>query len=176
MSPDPNVSAVQLRAPGFAALVTRLAAQAGVDPARYEIELTETALLGDDPSISANVDALKRLGFSIALDDFGTGYSSLSVLQRFAVDRIKIDGSFVSGLGNSAESDALVDSMVRLARAMNLCVIAEGVETEAQKERLEMCGCREFQRHLTGMPLPVDETAQLLGETAPAARQLRRRK
>ena len=170
-----NVSAVQLRAPGFAALVTRLTAQAGVDPARYEIELTETALLGDDPSISANVDALKRLGFSIALDDFGTGYSSLSVLQRFAVDRIKIDGSFVSGLGNSAESDALVDSMVKLARAMNLCVIAEGVETEAQKERLVMCGCREFQGHLTGMPLPVAETAELLGETLGVARQIRRR-
>ncbi len=170
-----NISAVQLRAAGFAALVTRLAAQAGADPARYEIELTETALLGDDPAISANIEALKRLGFSIALDDFGTGYSSLSVLQRFAVDRIKIDGSFVSGLGNCGESDALVDAMVKLARAMNLSVIAEGVETEAQKDRLVVCGCREFQGHLTGMPLPADATAQLLGEAVPLARLIKLR-
>ena len=165
-----NVSAVQLRTPGFAALVTRLAAQAGIDPARYEIELTETALLGDEPLISSNVDALKRLGFSIALDDFGTGYSSLAVLQRFAIDRIKIDGSFVNGLGNSGGADALVDAMVKLARAMNLSVIAEGVETEAQKARLVKCGCREFQGHLTGMPLPADQTEQLLGIALPQTR------
>ena len=167
-----NVSAVQLRTPGFAALVTRLVAQAGIDPARYEIELTETALLGDEPLISSNVDALKRLGFSIALDDFGTGYSSLAVLQRFAIDRIKIDGSFVSGLGNSGGADALVDAMVKLARAMNLSVIAEGVETEEQKARLEKCGCREFQGHLTGMPLPADQTEQLLGILLPQDRQV----
>ena len=170
-----NVSAVQLRAPGFAALVTRLAAQAGIDPTRYEIELTETALLGDEPAISANVDALKRLGFSIALDDFGTGNSSLAVVQRFAVDRIKIDGSFVGSLGNSREADALVDAMVKLARAMNLCVIAEGVETEAQKQRLELCGCSEFQGHLTGMPLPADQTAQLLGVVESKRGKLTRR-
>ena len=169
-----NVSAVQLRAPGFAALVMRLAAEAGIDPARYEIELTETALLGNDPLISANVEALKRIGFSIALDDFGTGYSSLSVLQRFAVDRIKIDRSFVSALENSNESDALVDAMVKLARAMSLSVIAEGVETEAQKQRLVACGCRDFQGHLTGMPQPAEETAVLLGEAVPQ-REIRRR-
>jgi diguanylate cyclase (GGDEF)-like protein len=170
-----NISAVQLRTPGFAALVTRLAAQAGIDPARYEIELTEAALWSHEPLIFANVDALKRLGFSIALDDFGTGYSSLSVLQRFAIDRIKIDGSFVSGLGNSGEADALVDAMVKLARAMNLSVIAEGVETEAQKERLVKSGCREFQGHLTGMPLPADQTAQLLGVSVPQRRKVRQR-
>ena len=170
-----NISPVQLRAPGFAALVMRLAAEAGIDPARYELELTETALLGSDPQIAANVDALKRLGFSIALDDFGTGYSSLSVLQRFAVDRIKIDRSFVSALENAGESDALVDSMLKLARAMNLSVIAEGVETEAQKDRLVLCGCRDFQGHLTGMPLPADQTAQLLGEAAPPRRKVRQR-
>ena len=170
-----NISAVQLRAPGFAALVMRLAAEAGIDPARYEFELTETALLGSDPQIAANVDALKRLGFSIALGDFGTGYTSLSVLQRFAVDRIKIDRSFVSALDNADESAALVDSMLKLARAMNLGVIAEGVETEAQKERLVLCGCRDFQGHLTGMPLPADQTAQLLGEAVPPRRKVRQR-
>ena len=170
-----NLSAVQLRAPGFAALVTRLAAQAGIDPTRYEFELTEVALLGNEPIISGNVDALKRLGFSIALDDFGTGYSRLSVLQRFAIDRIKIDGAYVGGLGNSAEADALVDAMVKLARAMNLRVIAEGVETEAQKERLVQCGCHEFQGHLTGMPQPALQTEQLLGLQPAQPGKVRRR-
>jgi diguanylate cyclase (GGDEF)-like protein len=165
-----NISAVQLRTPGFAALVMRLAAEAGIDPARYEIELTETALLGSDPHIAGNVEALKRLGFSIALDDFGTGYSSLSVLQRFAVDRIKIDRSFVNALESAGETGALVDSMLKLARAMNLSVIAEGVETEAQKQRLVKYGCKYFQGHLTGYPLLADEMAQLLGEAIPPRR------
>jgi diguanylate cyclase (GGDEF)-like protein len=159
-----NVSAVQMRAPGFAALVTRLVASAGIDPSRYEIELTETALLGDDPVTAANVVALKRLGFTIALDDFGTGYSSLAVLQRFSVDKIKIDRSFVSCLGGSGESEALVDAMIRLARALKLTVIAEGVETEAQLEHLFTSGCREFQGHLIGMPATVSELAWELGE------------
>jgi diguanylate cyclase (GGDEF)-like protein len=165
-----NISAVQLRTPGFAALVMRLAAEAGINPARYEIELTETALLGSDAHIAGNVEALKRLGFSIALDDFGTGYSSLSVLQRFAVDRIKIDRSFVNALESAGETGALVDSMLKLARAMNLSVIAEGVETEAQKQRLVKYGCKYFQGHLTGHPLPADQMAQLLGETIPPRR------
>ncbi|WP_296675821.1 EAL domain-containing protein [Novosphingobium sp.] len=159
-----NVSAVQLRAPGFAALVTRLAAQAGIVPSQYEIELTETALLGEDPVTAANIDALKRLGFSIALDDFGTGYSSLSVLQRFSVDKIKIDRSFVAALGGEDESEALVDAMIKLARALDLEVIAEGVENARQKECLEACGCREFQGHLVGMPMTGPAIAGLIGE------------
>ncbi|MEQ1499190.1 MAG: EAL domain-containing protein [Novosphingobium sp.] len=163
-----NVSAVQLRSNGFAALVTRLAAQAGVDPGRYEIELTETALLGDDPVTASNVEALKRLGFSIALDDFGTGYSSLSVLQRFSVNRIKIDRSFVCALDDSGEGEALVDAMVKLARSLNLSVIAEGVETEDQRKRLLACGCREFQGYLTGMPQDAWSIADLAGFEPPA--------
>jgi diguanylate cyclase (GGDEF)-like protein len=163
-----NVSAVQLRSNGFAALVTRLIAQAGVDPANYEIELTETALLGDDPVTAANVEALKRLGFSIALDDFGTGYSSLSVLQRFSVNRIKIDRSFVCALDESGEGETLVDAMIKLARSLGLSVIAEGVETEGQRERLLACGCREFQGYLTGMPQDANAIASLAGISLPA--------
>ncbi|WP_309752040.1 EAL domain-containing protein [Novosphingobium sp.] len=164
-----NVSAVQLRSNGFAALVTRLAAQAGADPANYEIELTETALLGDDPVTAANVEALKRLGFSIALDDFGTGYSSLSVLQRFSVNRIKIDRSFVCALDESGEGEALVNAMVKLARSLGLSVIAEGVETEDQRQRLLACGCREFQGYLTGMPQDAGSIAGLAGIKSAAA-------
>ena len=89
-------------------------------------------MLDDDPAICDTVEALKRLGFSLALDDFGTGHSSLSVLQRFSVDRIKSGSSFMSALSDSGESDAQVESMMRLVRAMNLKLIAEGVETESQ--------------------------------------------
>ncbi|HEX4846581.1 MAG TPA: EAL domain-containing protein, partial [Novosphingobium sp.] len=164
-----NISAVQLRAPGFAAQVMRLAAQAGIDPARYEIELTETALLGDEPATAANVEALKRMGFSIALDDFGTGYSSLSVLQRFSVDRIKIDRSFVSDLGGTAEAEALVDAMIKLAKALGVSVVAEGVENAVQFNRLILCGCREFQGHLFGLPQGRAEIEAAYGLASPAA-------
>ena len=93
---------------------------------------TQTALLDDDLAICDTVEALKRLGFSLALDDSGTGHSSLSVLQRFSIDRIKSGSSFMSALSDSGESDALVESMMRLVRAMNLKLIAVGVETESQ--------------------------------------------
>ena len=159
-----NVSAEQMRAPGFAALVARLAAEAGISPTRYEIELTETALLGDEPVTVGNIEALKRLGFSFALDDFGTGYSSLSVLQRFSVDKIKIDRSFVSGLEADREAEALVDAMIRLARALELRVIAEGVESEAQRDQLVKCGCTEFQGYLVGRPMTLEQVAELAGE------------
>lgn len=159
-----NVSAEQMRAPGFAALVARLAAKAQIDPKRYELELTETALLSGEAETSANMAALKRLGFSIALDDFGTGYSSLSVLQRFSVDRIKIDRSFVSCISDGSESEALVYGMVKLAKALDLKVIAEGVETAAQRAWLASCGCNEFQGFLTGRPMPAEDVAALAGE------------
>lgn len=171
-----NVSAVQLRTPGFAALVMRLGAQAGIDPSRYEIEVTETSLLGEDQTAITNIEALKRLGFSIALDDFGTGYSSLSLLQRFSVDKIKIDRTFVSGLGDCGESEELVDAMVKLARALNLSVIAEGVETELQMDRLMASGCREFQGHLTGMPMPIRELSPIIGERFEAAAAVLKRR
>ncbi len=158
-----NVSAEQMRAPGFAALVARLAAHARIDPARYEIELTETALLSDDPVTAGNITALKRLGFTFALDDFGTGYSSLSVLQRFSVDKIKIDRSFVSCIDDGGESEALVDAMVKLAKALDLKVIAEGVESESQRSRLADCGCTEFQGFLTGRPMAAGALEDLVG-------------
>lgn len=171
-----NISALQLRSQGFAALVTRLVAQAGVDPGNYEIELTETALLGEDLVTAANVEALKRLGFSIALDDSGTGYSSLSVLQRFSVNRIKIDRSFVCALDDSGEGDALIDAMVKLARSLGLNVIAEGVETESQRDWLLACGCKEFQGYLTGMPQDAGAIEEMAGmaPSQPAAAVNRR--
>ena len=166
-----NVSAVQMRTPGFAAQVLRLAAHAGADPSRYEIELTETALLGDGPATTENFEVLRSLGFSIALDDFGTGYSSLSLLHRFPVDKIKIDRSFVSALGEGAEVTALVGAIVKLARSFRLGVIAEGVETEEQRRQLIMSGCTEFQGYLTGKPMSAAQIAERL-EPAPPQQRL----
>lgn len=150
-----NVSAVQLRARGFAAQVMRIMAAAGANPRGYEIEVTETALLGDDQETVNNIDALKRMGFAIALDDFGTGFSSLNVLQRFSVDKIKIDCSFVAALGAGRGSEALIEAIVNLARGLDMVVVAEGVETEAQWDHLVRAGCRQFQGHLLGRPQPV---------------------
>ncbi|MCJ2188739.1 bifunctional diguanylate cyclase/phosphodiesterase [Novosphingobium beihaiensis] len=165
-----NVSAIQMRTAGYAAQVMQLAARAGIDPSRYEIELTETALLGDGPATAENFEILRRLGFSIVLDDFGTGYSSLSLLHRFRVDKIKIDQSFVADLGQSEEVNGLVSAIVKLARSFNLGVIAEGVETEEQRRLLTKAGCMEFQGFLTGMPMPV-ERVQALFEPHTALRQ-----
>lgn len=155
-----NVSAIQMRTPGYAAQVVQLAARSGIDPSRYEIELTETALIGDGPATTENFEILRGLGFSIVLDDFGTGYSSLSLLHRFRVDKIKIDRSFVSSLGESGEVEALVSAIVKLARSFRLGVIAEGVETEEQRQLLMMCGCTEFQGYLTGIPMRVESITE----------------
>jgi diguanylate cyclase (GGDEF)-like protein len=150
-----NVSAVQLRSRGFAAQVMRMLAEAGADARSYEIEVTETALLGDEQHCISNIEALKRMGFTIALDDFGTGFSSLNVLQRFSVDKIKIDCSFVAALGSGRGSEALIEAIVNLARGLNMTVVAEGVETEAQWDELVKMGCRQFQGHLLGRPQPA---------------------
>jgi diguanylate cyclase (GGDEF)-like protein len=158
-----NVSAIQMRAPGFASRVIQLAAAAGINPARYDIELTETALLTDAPATMENFGALKRMGFAIVLDDFGTGYSSLRLLHRFRVDKIKIDRSFVADLGQSVEAETLVGAIVKLARSFHLGVIAEGVETEEQKDLLIAAGCHEFQGYLTGRPALIEDLGAQFG-------------
>ncbi|WDF72635.1 putative bifunctional diguanylate cyclase/phosphodiesterase [Novosphingobium sp. KACC 22771] len=152
-----NVSALQLRSPMFMATLTRLVAEFRVNPERYEIEITETALLGDDGITRDNITMLKQEGFSIALDDFGTGYSSLNSLKRFSVDKIKIDRSFVHNLEANDEAEGLVDAIVKLGRALKLDVVAEGVETEHQRDRLAACGCNTFQGFLVSRPVPASE-------------------
>jgi diguanylate cyclase (GGDEF)-like protein len=152
-----NVSALQLRSPMFMGNLTRLVAEFRVDPSRYEIEITETALLGDDSTTRDNIIMLKQEGFSIALDDFGTGMSSLNMLKRFAVDKIKIDRSFIHNLEGNAEAEGLVDAIVKLGRALKLDIVAEGVETEHQRNRLEACGCDNFQGYLVSKPVAASE-------------------
>jgi EAL domain-containing protein (putative c-di-GMP-specific phosphodiesterase class I) len=119
--------------------------------------------------------AFRAAGIKIALDDFGTGYSSLNYLKRYAVDRIKIDRSFISQLGEDQTSSAIVQAMVTLAHAMGIEVTAEGVETEKQLAVLRDMGCNTIQGYLLSPPVDPDRTAALFAEGAVRAPQRRRR-
>jgi EAL domain-containing protein (putative c-di-GMP-specific phosphodiesterase class I) len=151
-----NISAVQLRAADFVDQVLEIVRETGARPERIELEITEGVLLADDDSTQATLLRLKALGFSIALDDFGTGYSSLAYLRRFPIDKIKIDRSFVINLGIEKQSDAVVSAIVKLAKALHLSVIAEGVETEVQAAELRRIGCRDIQGYFYGKPMAAD--------------------
>jgi diguanylate cyclase (GGDEF)-like protein len=157
-----NVSAVQLRSKEFVAKLAALVEETKVNPHDIELEITEGVLLGDDPATHQILNDVRALGFRIALDDFGTGYSSLSYLQRYPIDKIKIDRSFIANLGAEANADAVVSAIVRLARALRLDVIAEGVETEIQRVRLQAAGCGDIQGFLFGRPMPLAQLETLI--------------
>jgi EAL domain-containing protein (putative c-di-GMP-specific phosphodiesterase class I) len=146
-----NLSPVQLAEGGFAEQVIALFVEAGADLRRVELEVTEQVML-DEGAASRNLQQLRDAGFRIALDDFGTGYSSLSYLRQLAVDKIKIDRSFVADLQHSRDARAIVAAIVTLGRAIGLTVSAEGVETVAQMEILLAAGCDQLQGFLFGTP------------------------
>ena len=148
-----NVSAKQLRMRDFATKIMALVHEVGVDPGRFELEITEGILLGDDPDTHDMLNRLRSAGFALVLDDFGTGYSSLSYLQRYPITKIKIDRSFIANLGVEAESEAVIGAIVKLAKALRLSVIAEGVETAEQVTRLNATGCFDMQGYLFGRPM-----------------------
>lgn len=151
-----NVSASQLRRPTFAREVEDMCADMRVKPSQFELEITEGVFVGEDDVIEANLERLRQLGFALALDDFGTGYSTLSYLKRLPISKIKIDRSFITNLGLDRDADAVVAAIVRLARALGLSVIAEGVETEAQRERLLQIGCNDAQGFLFGTAVTAE--------------------
>jgi EAL domain-containing protein (putative c-di-GMP-specific phosphodiesterase class I) len=166
-----NVSAAQLRAPGFVALVKQTLASTGANPHRLKLELTESMLLDDVAAVTANMVALKAIGVGFALDDFGTGYSSLAYLQRLPLDQIKIDRSFVHDITGSASDRAIVRAIVNLAHSLGFEVMAEGVETAAQLGVLRELGCRAYQGYLMGKPLPVDAFVASLAAVPPSRAQ-----
>ncbi len=151
-----NLSAVQFKQSDLPQMVAAILAETGLPPERLELEVTESVLIDDAERALVALAALKALGVRIALDDFGTGYSSLSYLRRFPFDKIKIDRSFVQGLGEDAEAEAIVRSIVALGRSLNLSVTAEGVETELQLSRLRAQRCTEVQGFLLGRPMPQE--------------------
>lgn len=157
-----NVSASQLQTPGFVQRVRDIVSEVGSRPELIEIELTEGVLYTNESQMRGALDELHDLGFSIALDDFGTGYSSLSYLPRFPIDKIKIDRSFVTELGHDAKSDALFGAIVKLAQALGMRVIAEGVETHEQWLRLTAAGCPKVQGYVASKPLCVTDALNFI--------------
>ncbi len=164
-----NLSPVQFRMRGFADELIAIARAEDVPPRQIELEVTEATLLDDDELAHAALDALRRFGFRLALDDFGTGYSSLGYLNRFGVDKIKIDRSFTGRLGEAAEAGTIIHAVVRLGHAMGLSVSAEGVETADQRAFLEGAGCNEVQGFLFSAAVPQADLGEVIGRPRAAA-------
>jgi diguanylate cyclase (GGDEF)-like protein/PAS domain S-box-containing protein len=150
-----NVSARQFRQADFVAQVLAVISATGTNPARLKLELTESLLLDNVEDIINKMRALKAQGVGFSLDDFGTGYSSLSYLKRLPLDQLKIDQSFVRDLLTDANDAAIAQTIIALAQSMGLGVIAEGVETVAQRDLLANLGCRAYQGYLFGRPGPA---------------------
>ncbi len=150
-----NVSTRQLHAPDFAARVTEILQRHGLPASSLELEITESVFMGETAAAIAQLQALHDAGVRLALDDFGTGYSSLSYLHKLPISTLKVDRSFVADLDVRDRALALTRSIVALARALHLDVVAEGVETQRQAELLRGLGCDELQGYLYSRPLPA---------------------
>ncbi|MFQ5680403.1 MAG: putative bifunctional diguanylate cyclase/phosphodiesterase, partial [Gemmatimonadota bacterium] len=153
-----NLSARQLRQPGFREVVARVVEEGGFEPWRLQLEITESVLMESGPEL----EALKRMRVKLAIDDFGTGYSSLAYLKQFPVDALKIDRRFVEGLGRDPADRAICGAITAVAKSMNLLIIAEGVETPEQLEELKRLGCGWAQGYLFARPMPPGKMRKLL--------------
>jgi diguanylate cyclase (GGDEF)-like protein/PAS domain S-box-containing protein len=157
-----NVSPRQLADPELPAQVQQVLTATGIEPSRLSLEITESILIGAEPTVDAGISYLRSLGVRIGLDDFGTGYSSLGYLKRFPLDFVKIDRSLVGGLGLNEQDTAIVRATVELAHNLGLVVTAVGVENEEQLDALGILGCDRAQGYLFGPPVP----SELLGAAA----------
>lgn len=153
-----NVSSHQLRSLRFVDMVESAIINSGIDPRRLELEITESVLVQNPEMTMEIIHNINKMGVAVALDDFGTGYSSLSYLAKYKFQKIKIDRSFVQGIGGNAECNAIIDSIVSLGRSLNTIVTAEGVEEIWQLSQLQSAGCDQGQGFLFGKPAKdVDE-------------------
>ena len=166
-----NVSALQFKQPQFVDRVASVLAVSGVPAPLLELELTESILVHDADEALLRLHALARLGVRLSIDDFGTGYSSLAYLKRFPIGKLKIDRSFVSGLPHDDSDAGIVRAILQMARALNMKVIAEGVETEPQRQFLQAEGCDEFQGWLYAPALDSLSFEQRLAQAPPASSQ-----
>ena len=162
-----NVSPIQLRHPDLVAEMLATLRAGGIAPGRIEIEVTETVFLDEVCPAADSLRLLREAGMRVALDDFGTGYSSMRQLQRFKIDRLKIDQSFVACIGNGPEPAAIVEAIISLGHAMGLQVTAEGIETQAQRDFLIAAGVDELQGYFFARP--ADEAALATALALPAA-------
>lgn len=152
-----NVSAIQLRDAAFPRRVARLLSAHDFPAGRLELELTESAAIANDETVISVLLELRKLGVRIAVDDFGTGYASLSYLRHLAIDMVKIDRSFIAGVGRSSADSAIVLGIMGMAHGLGLVAVAEGVETPEQLEFLRGAGCDIAQGYLLGVPAPIDD-------------------
>jgi diguanylate cyclase (GGDEF)-like protein/PAS domain S-box-containing protein len=167
-----NLSAVQVVNRNFPGVIAQVLRATGLDPASLSLEITESVTLRDAESLTEALPALKALGLHLILDDFGTGYSSLGYLTRLPIDAIKIDRSFVDGLGTESRDSAITEAIIAMSSALSLQVIAEGVETPRQAAELTRLGCGLAQGFLFSRPLPAAEITMLLesGGRLPSSR------
>jgi diguanylate cyclase (GGDEF)-like protein/PAS domain S-box-containing protein len=152
-----NLSPLQFTRQNVPLLVTRALGESGLDPRLLDLELTESSVLEDSETLIAELTQIRTLGCEISIDDFGTGYSSLRYVKRFPVDRLKIDQSFIRNLPNDPNDVAIVRTIIALGHSLDLSIIAEGVETDAQREFLVREGCDEFQGYYFAKPLAFDD-------------------
>jgi diguanylate cyclase len=151
-----NVSASQFNRADFVSLVTDALEASNLDPCWLELEVTETLTMQNNEAVEARLARLRDIGIAIAMDDFGTGYSNLALLKRLQFDRLKIDRSFVSDIGNFEDARTIVSTILAMAQTFGYNVVAEGVETEEQAAILEAGGCHVLQGYLISRPLPLD--------------------
>jgi diguanylate cyclase (GGDEF)-like protein len=161
-----NVSAKQLQHPGLVGEVSEALRISQLEPSQLKLEITESVMMQDAESTIEKLRQLRSLWIQLAVDDFGTGYSSLAYLKRFPISILKIDRSFVNGLGEDPEDTAIVHSIVSLARALRLTVTAEGIETAHQLAQLRSLGCELGQGYYFGRPLPSHGAEALLAVSA----------
>jgi diguanylate cyclase (GGDEF)-like protein len=159
-----NLSAAQLANPALAQTVATALRVSGLDPSCLALELTESMLVGDTEQLSETLVALKALGLRLVLDDFGTGYSSLSYLTRLPLDSLKVDRSFVDGLGTESRDTAVTEAIIAMSRALSLRVVGEGAETEQQVAELARLGCDLVQGFYFSRPVEAEEITRMLTE------------
>ena len=158
-----NFSPFQFRRSDLIENVTQALNRHGAQSRHIEIELTENAIMQDPRETARILETLSAMGVTLSIDDFGTGYSSLSYLKRFAIDKLKIDRSFITDLPHDLNDAAIVQAIVNLARSLQLTVVAEGVENQAQLEFLNAVGCQAYQGYLGGRPVDPETFGKLLG-------------
>ena len=156
-----NLSPAQFQSDNIVEIVRDVLARSGLRPERLELEITEGMLLENTGPVLQTMEELQRTGVALTLDDFGAGHAGLSYLKRFPFKKMKIDGSFVRSLGCDRESDAIVEAILLLGKRLNMRVVAEGVETEAQLEQLRRMDCPYVQGYLTGRPMPPEQARVL---------------
>jgi predicted signal transduction protein with EAL and GGDEF domain len=159
-----NVSARQFRQSNFITMVGGLIKQTGINPSRLKIELTESVVLDDVDDAVVKMHALKDVGVRFSMDDFGTGYSSLFYLTQLPLDQLKVDQSFVRNIGIKSTDSVIVQTIIDMAANLNMESIAEGVETQAQRDFLEEAGCKLYQGYLYGKPVPLEKFTDSLME------------